>query len=71
MSQDFSVSPPREGRGAQGTGGGARSVGASLGPSGETLDAGGFVEKTSVCPCSLSPPSLTWVVVNKELVKGF
>lgn len=46
-------------------------MGASLGPSGETLGAGGFVEKTAVCPCSLSPPSLTWVVVNKELVKGF
>lgn len=47
------------------------AVGASLGPSGETLDAGGFVKKTSVRSCSLSPPSLTWVVVNKELVKGF
>lgn len=46
-------------------------VGSSLGPSVETLNMGGFAKKTSVCACLLPPSSPTWMVVNKELLKGF
>lgn len=45
------------------------AVGASMGLS--VLNMGGFVKKTLVCACLLSPSFLTWVVVNKELLKGF
>lgn len=47
------------------------AVGASVGPSVETLNRGGFAKTDSVCACLLSPSFLTWVVVNKELLKGF
>lgn len=36
-----------------------------------TPNTRGFARNSSVCACLLSPSSITWVLVSKELLKGF